>query len=80
MTLTLRQARLVKELTQEQMADILGVHVQTYRKIELNPDSATIKEAKILASKLGLDYNDIFFGNNSILTREKQANNNPKTT
>ena len=69
MLLTLKQARLIGELTQEQVAELLGVHVQTYRKIEQDPDEATVKQAKTLSDKLNEDYNEIFFGNNSSLTR-----------
>ncbi|WP_147539223.1 helix-turn-helix transcriptional regulator [Anaerotruncus rubiinfantis] len=69
MLLTLKQARLIRELTQEQVAELLGVHVQTYRKIEQDPDEATVKQAKTLSDKLNVDYNEIFFGNNSSLTR-----------
>lgn len=72
MLLTLKQARLVRELTQEQLASLLGVHVQTYRKIEQNPDEATIKQAKVLSENLGLNYNEIFFGINSSLNGLKQ--------
>ena len=46
MTLSLRQARRLKEKTQEEMAKLLKVHVMTYRKIEENPDLATIEQAK----------------------------------
>lgn len=69
MVLTLKQARLIKELTQDQMAEILGVHVQTYRKLEQNPDGVTVGQAKKICEKLMLDYNEIFFGSNSSLTR-----------
>lgn len=68
MKLTLRQARLVREKTQDQMADILGVHVQTYRKIEENPEEATVKQAITLSKALAVPYEDIFFGGDSSLT------------
>lgn len=69
MTLSLKQARLIKGMTQDQMASKLGVHVQTYRKIESDPDSATIAQAKLLSKQLGISYDEIFFGINSSLTR-----------
>ena len=78
MLLTLKQARLIRELTQEQVAELLGVHVQTYRKIEQDPDEATVKQAKTLSDKLNVDYNEIFFGNNSSLTRYKSKENRPE--
>jgi DNA-binding XRE family transcriptional regulator len=34
MTLTLRQARRLKEKSQEEMAKEIGVHVNTYRRLE----------------------------------------------
>lgn len=61
-TITLKQARLLKELSQEHMASVLGVHVQTYRKLEENPGMVTINQAKLLSAELGISYDDIFFG------------------
>lgn len=60
MVLTLKQTRRIQELTQDQVAAMLGVHVQTYRKIEQNPDEATVQQAKKLSEILGVDYNEIF--------------------
>ncbi len=61
MGLSLKQHRLVKGKTQEEMATMLGVHVQTYRKLEENPEEVSIKQAKMIAEYLGVPYNDIFF-------------------
>lgn len=63
MGLSLKQIRLVKGKTQEDMANLLSIHVQTYRKLEENPEEITIKQAKLIATFLGVSYNDIFFGN-----------------
>ena len=63
MSLTLKQARLVKEKSQRDLAEMLGVHVQTYRKLEENPDLVTIGQAKKLAKYLGISYDEIFFDN-----------------
>lgn len=68
MTLSLRQARRLKEKTQNEMAKLLKVHVMTYRKIEENPDLATIEQAKKIAEYLGVTYDEIFFA------REPQLN------
>ena len=46
MTLSLRQARRLKDKTQKDMAKTLKVHVMTYRRIEENPELATIEQAK----------------------------------
>lgn len=62
MGLSLKQIRLVKGKTQEDMANLLSIHVQTYRKLEENPEEITIKQAKLIATFLGVSYNDIFFG------------------
>lgn len=59
--LTLKQARLFREKSQDFMAELLGIHVQTYRKLEEHPDEVTIKQAKLIADALGFDYDVIFF-------------------
>lgn len=61
MSLTLKQARLVSGKTQRELADFLGIHLQTYRKIEVKPETATIKQAKDISKLLGISYNEIFF-------------------
>ena len=61
MDLSLKQMRLIKEKTQDEMAEKLGIHVQTYRKLEENPDEVTVKQAKIISDFLGVSYDDIFF-------------------
>lgn len=44
--ISLKQARLLREKTQDYMAELLGIHVQTYRKLEQNPDNVTVGQAK----------------------------------
>ena len=61
MTLNLRHARRLKEKSQDEMADLLKIHVQTYRRIEENPDSATVEQAKVISRYLGVSYDEIFF-------------------
>lgn len=61
MQLNLRQARRLKEKTQGEMAALLGIHVHTYRKIEENPDSATVEQAKKISEYLCVPYNELFF-------------------
>lgn len=60
-SISLKHARLLREKTQEHMANLLGVHVQTYRKLEENPDEVTIGQAKVLSEELGFSYDTIFF-------------------
>ena len=62
MTLNLRQARRLKDKTQDEMAELLKMHVQSYRKLEENPGLVTIEQAKKIADFLGFTYDEIFFG------------------
>lgn len=61
MTLTLRQARRLKEKSQEEMAKEMGVHVNTYRRWEEKPDNITVGLAKKISRVLGIPCNEIFF-------------------
>ena len=61
MTLSLRQARRLKDKTQAEMAELLKIHVMTYRKIEEKTDLATVEQAKKFSEYLGVNYNEIFF-------------------
>lgn len=61
MELSLRQARRLKDKTQIEMASMLKIHVQTYRKIESNPNLATIEQVKKISEYLDVPYNEIFF-------------------
>ncbi|MED3888263.1 helix-turn-helix transcriptional regulator [Priestia aryabhattai] len=69
MKFTLKQARLLKGLTQKELAAKLGVHAQTYSKMERHPDDVTIGEAKQISEILGFSYDFIFFNDNSTLSR-----------
>lgn len=61
MKLNLKQARRLKDKTQEEIAELLGIHVQTYRKIEETPSIATIEQAKKISEYLNVSYDEIFF-------------------
>lgn len=61
MKISLRQLRRMREKSQEDLAEMLHIHVQTYRKIERNPNLATIEQAKKIAGFLDFPYDDIFF-------------------
>lgn len=61
---TLRDYRMLNNLTMEEMGEYLGVHAQTYATLEKNPERVTIKQAKLLTLKFGVTINDIFFENN----------------
>ncbi|PJN88229.1 helix-turn-helix domain-containing protein [Bacillus sp. mrc49] len=70
MILTLKQARLIKGFTQRDIATKLGVHVQTYSKMEKQPEEVTIREAKKICEILELSYDFIFFNTDSTLSRD----------
>lgn len=65
MQITMKQARVGANLTQQQVADRLGVHVQTYQRMEQNPQDVTIKQGKQFSEIVGYDFEDIFFDSNS---------------
>ncbi|MEK4149053.1 helix-turn-helix transcriptional regulator [Robertmurraya sp. FSL W8-0741] len=73
MNITLRQARLLKGLTQKEVAEKLGVHVHTYSKMEKCPDEVTIGDAKKLSEILQFSYDFIFFNDNSTLSRYERG-------
>lgn len=61
MGLTVKQWRLAKEISQEQMAEKCGVHRNTYAAWEERPEDISIKNAKIIATALGESVDRIFF-------------------
>lgn len=65
MNFTLKQARQFADKTQMQAAAYLGVCVETYRAIELNPERATIEQAKKLSDFFNMPYSQIFFSTES---------------
>jgi len=60
--ITLKGARISNNLTMCEMANKLEISVDTYRKIERNPGSATVTVAKRISEILGIGYDYIFFG------------------
>lgn len=69
MAYTVKQARRLAGLTQQEMADELHIHRTTYIKLEENPESFTVGQAKAISRKTQISINDIFFGNASTLSR-----------
>lgn len=61
MKISLKAARVNANLTQKEVAGVLGVHEQTYLKMEQNPEDISIKDAKILCKLFAVDVSDIFF-------------------
>lgn len=60
-SLTMKQWRLIKGISQETMAKRCGVHRNTYASWEENPDNVSVKHAKLIASALNESVNVIFF-------------------
>lgn len=62
MPLTMKQARIGINATQQELADRMGVHVQTYARMEKHPEDLTIKQALLFASIVGRPISDLYFG------------------
>lgn len=75
MGLTMKQWRLAKELSQEEMAAKCNVHRNTYASWEGNPDNVSVKNAKIIARALGESVNTVFFTDESTNCRPLEPNN-----
>ena len=54
MQFTIEQARKYAGLTQEQMGKSIGVHRQTYMKIEKNPSTATVGQLNKISNITGI--------------------------
>lgn len=58
---TLREWRRLREITQETMAELCGIHVNTYRSWEENPSEIKLSCAYKIADRLGITLDDIDF-------------------
>jgi DNA-binding XRE family transcriptional regulator len=61
----LRQIRLAKEISKQEMANRLGIHVNTYGAWEDDPNSISIGRAFQICEILGVDFESLFLHNNS---------------
>ena len=59
---TIRDVRVEAGLTQQQMADKLGISRQQYANYEQHPERVTIEQARRICAILGAEYERIFFG------------------
>jgi putative transcriptional regulator len=59
---TIREIREEAGLTQQDMADKLGVSRQQYSNYEAHPENVTVKQARSICSILGAAYERVFFG------------------
>lgn len=60
MQMTIREWRNAKEISQQQAADALGIHVNTYRAWEENPGEMAIKNVHALAALFSVSVDDFF--------------------
>lgn len=60
MMYTVKLARIATGLTQVQMAEKMGISRDTYRKIEKDPEEATVAQAKQIAEITGIPVGEIF--------------------
>lgn len=58
--LTLRQWRLAREISIDKMAELLGIHPNTYRQWEAEPDQIAIGKAQQISEILRVPLADIF--------------------
>ena len=65
MGFSVKQARQYAGFTQMEMAQKLGVSRDTYRKIELSPESASVALAKKISEIVGIPIDQIFFAQDS---------------
>lgn len=61
MSLTVREWRRVRELSQESVAKSLGIHVNTYQSWEQDPGKISIEKAFEIAKLFGVTLDDISF-------------------
>lgn len=58
---TVRAWRRAKDISQNDMADKLGVHVNTYQNWESEPEKISISNARKIAEIFGVSLDDILF-------------------
>lgn len=63
--ITVKAARVNAGLTQEELANKMGVHRSTISSWETNPSTMQIKDAELLCKILNIPISNIFFGYDS---------------
>lgn len=72
--ISVKAARINAGFTQGEIADLLGVHVQTYLKFEQHPEKMTVKMANDFARIVNRSVEAIYFlPSNSNLNRENKS-------
>ena len=59
MNVTIKGARVMRGMSQDDVAAKMNVHVQTYRKLEENPERMTVGQMMCLSAILDMPYDDI---------------------
>lgn len=70
---TVKQSRQLADLTQVKVAELLSMNVDTYRKLERHPEKFTIENAKTFCQIVGRTMEEIFFDENSTLSRDNKS-------
>lgn len=65
MRLTLEAWRRARGLSQAKVAEVIGVHVNTYKRWEKNPGEMRCDKAISLSNLLGIRLDDIFLPENT---------------
>lgn len=65
MGFSVKQARQYAGYTQKEMAEKLGISRDTYRKIEISPETASVALAKKISEVVDIPIDQIFFVQNS---------------
>jgi DNA-binding XRE family transcriptional regulator len=68
MVISPKQARVLCDLTQQEVANQLGVHRQTYMNWERNADEMPVGMAKQFSKIVGRGVDEIFFSKESTLS------------
>lgn len=67
--ITMKMARIGAGMTQQEVADAMGIHVQTYARLEKNPEDISIRDSKRFAEIVARPWADISFVCDSNLIR-----------
>lgn len=59
--LTIRQLRLMHEISQVKMAEMLGVHVNTYVKWEKEPQDIPVNKAILMCQIFDTNFESVIF-------------------
>lgn len=72
----IKQYRIIHNLTQQQVADRMGVDLQTYVRWETGKTKMTDEKIQLYAEALGINANDIYAAPSKIINLLQSVNNN----